>query len=139
MREELKQHLTASDTWLRGFYIVLFAIIYSLAEILVVAVVLFQFLATLVRGERNARLLDFGRDLSTYMYQILCYVTFNGDTRPYPFGEWPHGEPEPPATEKTTRPKSRAPKKHQALTRAHRRAPAKDEGKSSKPEEPPGE
>lgn len=133
MKEELKQRLTAGDTWLRGFYIVLFAVIYSLAELLVLAVVVFQFLATLIRGERNARLLEFGRDLSTFMYQILRYVTFNSDVRPYPFGEWPKGEAPSSEAASGEGEAERPRKKRQALTRAHRRL-SKD-----RPAEPPGE
>lgn len=92
-KDEFKKHVTAKSTWLHGFFILLFAVIYSLAKILVVAVVVFQFLATLITGKRNERLLEFGQSLSTFMYQILCYLTFNSDEKPYPFGEWPKGEP----------------------------------------------
>lgn len=111
MDERLKQHLTARATWLRGFYIVLFTIIYTIAEIVLVAVVVFQFLSTLVTGGTNQRLLALGQSLSTFVYQILCYVTFNSDTRPYPFDAWPKGEPvvAAPAKPKARRARKKAP------------------------------
>lgn len=124
-KEDLKKHMTAGDTWLHGFFILLFAVIYQLAKILVVAVVVFQFLATLVAGQRNERLLELGQSLSTFMYQILRYLTFNSDEKPYPFGEWPKGEP--PVT--SPPPKT----KRKAVARRRKAAPKKaskgDEGK----------
>jgi hypothetical protein len=89
------------ETLLRGLLIILFAIIYSIAELVVGAVVLLQFGFVLITGERNAKLLELGARTSTYIYQILQYVTFNADTRPFPFSDWPElppadGTPPPP-------------------------------------------
>lgn len=89
MNPELKQRLTASETWLRGLFIVILAVIYSIAEVLLVAVVVFQFLVTLFSGETNARLRAFGLSLAAFIYQIVGYVTFNSDEKPFPFGPWP--------------------------------------------------
>ncbi|HKJ96097.1 MAG TPA: DUF4389 domain-containing protein [Gammaproteobacteria bacterium] len=94
MDEQLKANLTRKETWIRGLFIVLFAIAFNLAEMLMVAVVVFQFAMTLVTGTRNPRVLQFARQLSTWLYQILLFVTFNRDERPWPFDAWP--EPEIP-------------------------------------------
>lgn len=93
MNSELKQRLTASDTWLRGLFILIFAVIFSVAEIVLTAVVVFQFLATLFAGEPNARLRAFGLSLATFIYQIVTFITFNSDERPFPFGPWPESRP----------------------------------------------
>jgi Domain of unknown function (DUF4389) len=71
----------------------LFTVIYGIAEIVIAAVVLFQLLSVLFSGRTNERLLDLGQNLSTYVYQILCFLSFNSDERPYPFGDWPDGPP----------------------------------------------
>jgi hypothetical protein len=89
MSSDIKQHLKAQSTWMRGFYIILFAFIYSIAEVVLAAVVLFQFLTTLFTGNKNERLLEFGNNLSSFIYQILKYLTYNSDDKPYPFDEWP--------------------------------------------------
>ena len=93
MDNDIKQYLTAQQTWLRGFYILLFALIYSIAEIVLFAVVLFQFLSMLLSGEPNDRLLKLGQSLGTYIYQILQFMTANSDDHPYPFSPWPAGPP----------------------------------------------
>ncbi|MCI0506232.1 MAG: DUF4389 domain-containing protein [Gammaproteobacteria bacterium] len=89
MSSEIKQHLKAHDTWMRGLYIVIFTIIYSIAEVVLAAVLFFQFLTTLFTGNKNERLLEFGNNLSNFIYQILKYLTYNSDIKPFPFDEWP--------------------------------------------------
>lgn len=93
MSDELKAHLKERKTWLRGLYMLLFVIFYSIAEIVITAIVLFQFIMALFTGRTNERLLKLGQSLSTYVYQILQFLTFNSDYHPYPFGAWPKGPP----------------------------------------------
>ncbi|MFQ5470255.1 MAG: DUF4389 domain-containing protein [Gammaproteobacteria bacterium] len=90
MNEELSQRIKARDTWEKGLHILLFAVIYSVAEIIIGFVVLFQFVSTLFTGSRNEQLLSFGRNLSQYVYQIMLFVTYNSDEKPYPFAPWPN-------------------------------------------------
>lgn len=85
-----KQQHNSSDLWIRGLYMLLFAVIYSVAELVVGAVVIIQFLMRLVLKEANRQLLDFGNSLSKYIYQILLFQTFNTEDKPFPFNEWPH-------------------------------------------------
>ncbi|WP_455200896.1 DUF4389 domain-containing protein [Kaarinaea lacus] len=89
MSSEIKQHLKTQSTWLRGFFILIFAFIYSIAEVVLAAVVLFQFLTTLFTGNKNERLLVFGNNLSTFIFQIVKYLTYNSDDKPFPFDDWP--------------------------------------------------
>lgn len=89
MDNELKENLKQKKTWLRGLYMLLFAIFYSVAEIVIFVVVVFQFLLALFTGRTNARLVMFGKSLSTYVYQVMLYLTFNSEEMPFPFGDWP--------------------------------------------------
>ena len=93
MSDELKEHLKERRTWLRGLYMLLFAFFYTVAEIVITAVVIFQFLMVLFTGNSNERLLKLGQSLSSYVYQILQFITFNSEYHPYPFGAWPKGAP----------------------------------------------
>ncbi len=89
MSQDVKTNVRESGTWWRLLWIILFAFIYSVAEVVVVAVVVLQFGFVLFTGRRHVKLLEFGESLSEFIYQILQYVTFNSDDRPFPFGEWP--------------------------------------------------
>jgi hypothetical protein len=68
---------------------VLFAIAYSIAEFAIVCIAIFQFFAALITGSVNEPLLRFGNNLSTYIYQVFQYQTFNSEVRPFPFSDWP--------------------------------------------------
>lgn len=92
MEPQLKSNLGSRKTWLRGLYMLLFAVIYSVTEVVIGAVVILQFLFTLVTGKTNARLLQFGRSLSRYVYQIMLFFTFNSEELPFPFNEWPSAD-----------------------------------------------
>jgi len=93
MYEELKQNIKERKTWLRGLYMLLFLVFYSVAKVIIFAVIAFQFLLTLFTGKTNDRLVKLGLSLSTYIYQILTFLTFNSNEHPYPFGVWPEGAP----------------------------------------------
>jgi len=93
MDEELKQNLQRKSTWMRALYMVLFAFIFGVVEIILSAVVVFQFVMSLLTGNTNAQLVKLGQSLGTYLYQITLFLTFNSDDYPYPFNAWPEGEP----------------------------------------------
>ena len=91
MDEELKKHIREPKTWLRGLYMLMFLVFYSVAKIIIFAIILFQFVLTVIKGKTNELLVELGLSLSTYSYQILTFLTFNTDYHPYPFGAWPSG------------------------------------------------
>jgi len=74
---------------MRLLFMLVFAVIYSVAEVVLVMVVVFQFFCVLLSGKRNDQVLSLGEQLSTYIYQVLRYLTYNSDERPYPFSAWP--------------------------------------------------
>jgi hypothetical protein len=86
-------HVRSKSTWLRLLYMLLFAAAWGLTRVVVGAVIVLQFLWLLFTGATNPRLTVFGQGLATYTYEILLYLTFNTDRRPWPFADWPHGPP----------------------------------------------
>lgn len=89
-RGEIEQNLKSRSTWLRLLFMIVLAFIYGLSRIVIGAVVVLQFLVVLFTGGTNERLRAFGRSLSTYTYQILLYLTYNTEERPFPFDlDWP--------------------------------------------------
>lgn len=97
MDPQLKEHLTATDTWIRGLFLLLFAIILSVAKVVTGAVVVLQFFFTVFNGETNANLKQFGAGLSRFTYQVMLYLTYNSDDKPFPFQPWPGDANEKPA------------------------------------------
>ncbi len=93
--EAKPSHYKDRNTWVRGLFMLLFVAIYNIAAILIGAVAMLQFAWKLATGEPNPRLLSFGEDLSRYFYQILRFLTFNTEAKPFPFEEWPSHPPAP--------------------------------------------
>jgi hypothetical protein len=95
---DLKDNVTSPAIWLRAVYMVVMAIAWTLAELVLAAVVLLQFLLRLFTGGPNANLLAFGRQLAAYAYNIFLFLTFNTEERPFPFCDWDaSSRPWPPA------------------------------------------
>ncbi len=117
MDENTKSSLRTRSTWLRLVYMILFVIIFNVAEIVVTMVVVLQFLSKLFTGRVNARLQGLGQSLGSYLSQIVCFLTFQTEDMPYPFAHWPSGAPGAAAA---TPP---------AKTRRPRRAKSEDEAK----------
>ena len=93
MKEEIKQRLQKNETWQRGLYMLFFTFIYGVSKFIIIAVILFQFFTIILTGKTNEQLLKFGQNLSTYLYQITIFLTFNSEQRPFPFSDWPDGTP----------------------------------------------
>ena len=89
MQQATKDNLANRNIWARGLYILFYLIAYAVAEAIVTLVVFFQFIHALFTGRVNEPLQIFGARLSTYIYQILQYTTFNSEFQPFPFSDWP--------------------------------------------------
>lgn len=89
MSTELKAHFSNAETWKRGLFILLFAVFYGIAEVVLGAIVLFQFGSQLIAGRTNDKLHEFSRGLTAYFYQLLQFFTYRSDLKPFPFSDWP--------------------------------------------------
>ena len=93
MKEEIKQRLEKHEIWQRVLYMLFFIFIYAISKFLIIGVMLFQFVTIILTGNTNEQLLKFGQNLSTYLYQITIFLTYNSEQRPFPFSAWPDGAP----------------------------------------------
>lgn len=93
MNEKTKATLTNLDTWKRGLFMIVFAIISGVAKLVVTLVAVFQFITLLFKGQTNEAVIPLGQNLSTYLYQITLFLTFKTDEMPFPFIPFPDGTP----------------------------------------------
>ncbi len=94
----IKDNVKNQAVWLRGLFILIFGVILYFAFILVWLLVVFQFVSKVVTGNLNRQLADFSSGLLRYISQILGYITFQSDERPFPFNPWPEADKAPTAT-----------------------------------------
>lgn len=88
----LEEHIKSRSTWLRGLFMLVFIFIYGISRIVVGAVVVLQFLWVLFTGETNQQLKMLGQSLAVYTSDMIRYLTYNSERRPFPFDDpWPPG------------------------------------------------
>ena len=83
---DLEQNIKSRSTWLRLLFIVAFYLIAGLVGMVGSLIVVLGFLWVLFTGETNRQLQQAGQFVAGYLYEIVRYVTYNTDDRPFPFG-----------------------------------------------------
>jgi hypothetical protein len=93
--KQMEENLKSRTTWLRLIFMLIFCAVTSLAILVGSFIVALGFLWVLFTGEVNPELRGIGQSLARYVYQVARYLTFNSESKPFPFGEsWPSPEPE---------------------------------------------
>ena len=86
---EPEKQLERESMGLRIVWMLVFVVVWQLAEILLGAIVLLQLGYRIFYGAPSAALLGFGDSLSQYLAQIGRFGTFNTEEKPWPFADWP--------------------------------------------------
>ena len=81
--------LPKRNLWLRGFLMILMALAFHLASVLLGVLAVVQFVLALLSDSANDRLGAFGQSLGQYLRQIAAFVSFATDEAPFPFSDWP--------------------------------------------------
>ncbi len=90
MSGDIKDNVTRRSIWLRLLFMIVLGVAFYVAKFITLAVVAFQFLASLFTGQPNDHLSRFGRNLARYLQQITVYMTFATEEKPFPFTPWPN-------------------------------------------------
>lgn len=73
----------------RLFYAIAYAVIAWLAMHVIVILAILQFAVLAVTGRLNPELKAFSLGLVQYLWEVLAFVTFVRDERPFPIGPFP--------------------------------------------------
>ena len=93
MDKKTTDNLKEESTWLRLVFISLYTILLSITQCVIGVVVVVQFLSKLFTGKVVEQGTIFGQNLSTYVYEIIRFLTFKSDEMPWPINPWPSGPP----------------------------------------------
>lgn len=86
----LERNIKSRSTWLRLLFILIYCALISIAGFVGTFVVVVGFFWVLFTGEVNQQLRQVGQAIASYIYEMVRYVTFNTDDKPFPFGgAWP--------------------------------------------------
>jgi hypothetical protein len=82
----IEENIKSRSTWLRLVFMFVFYVIATLTGAVASVVVVLGFLWVLFTGEKNRQLQQAGQAVAAYLYEIIRYLTFNTDEKPFPFG-----------------------------------------------------
>ncbi|MFT5720623.1 MAG: hypothetical protein ACI9W6_000923 [Motiliproteus sp.] len=89
MNDKGSQADAGDGVWMRGLWMLIFGVCLWVARFVLLAIALFQFLNVLFSGSTNQKLLKLGLSLSSYQFEIMRYLTYNSEAKPFPIGDWP--------------------------------------------------
>ncbi|MCB1985327.1 MAG: DUF4389 domain-containing protein, partial [Nitrosomonas sp.] len=96
-----KQSLQKNEILVRALFMLFFIVIYSISKFLVIGIMLFQFVTIVLSEKPNEQILKFSQCLGIYIYQIIQFLSFNSEQRPFPFSKWPDAMPYPDVVDKS--------------------------------------
>jgi len=88
MNEPEERFENPENIWMRGLWMLLFVLLFSLAETILAVIALVQFLWMLFAKEKNQLLLSFDQDLGLWMRHVADFQTGNSDEKPFPWRPW---------------------------------------------------
>ena len=86
----IEENLKSRATWMRCLFMLISYVFLTIASLVGTVVVVFGFFWVLFSGETNRQVQQVGQSIAAYVYEIIRYLTFNSDDKPFPLGgEWP--------------------------------------------------
>ncbi len=85
----IKENAAKTDTWIHGLFIIVYGVIFYVLYGVIWLLVIIQFITKVVTGNLNDNLSEFSIKLTDYAVQILNYITFQSEEKPWPFGASP--------------------------------------------------
>lgn len=97
--DELVDNLKRPSLWKRVFFTLGFALLFNIILVpLVILMVLVQVAFSLFAGEKNSNLADLSEKLVAYLVEVLGFLLFTTEHKPFPFNDFPgSGEINTPA------------------------------------------
>lgn len=89
MSEDIVENLKQPAQWIRIAYMIALAVALYLAGMVLTLLIVAQALFGLLTGADNRNLRDLGAALSQYVRQVLDFLTYNSEFKPFPFTPFP--------------------------------------------------
>jgi hypothetical protein len=78
-----------SSVWIRGLIMLLLMFCFGIAQSMLYAIAVVQFLWMLIIGERNVILAQFGRSLGLWLTETAWFLGGDTEEKPFPWRPWP--------------------------------------------------
>ena len=88
--DEIVDNLRKPSSWIRLVFMIVFAVVlYLIIAPVILVIMIAQVLFTLLTGSQNTNLKDFSNALAEYIYQILKFLLYGIEDKPFPFTDFP--------------------------------------------------
>ncbi|HLT64528.1 MAG TPA: DUF4389 domain-containing protein [Pseudohongiella sp.] len=89
MAEEVVENLKRPSAWLRLLFMAGFVVALYVTGIILLVLMLAQIFFSLFTGTDNVNIRRMGASLTVYVSQILVFLTYNSEVKPFPFIPFP--------------------------------------------------
>lgn len=89
MSDEMVRNLKQPSAWFRVLFMAGFVIALYVTGVILLVLMLAQIVFSLLTGEDNINLRRLGAGLASYVSQILAFLTYNSEQKPFPFMPFP--------------------------------------------------
>lgn len=88
-QEQIKANLKSTSFWTRALFMVIFALVLWALWLAVIVICLVQTVIVLITGEINEQLQKLGAVAANYLSQIVSFMVFATEDKPFPFSPFP--------------------------------------------------
>ena len=88
MIDNIVPRRSITDQLIRGLYMILFAIIADISLSIIGLIAVFQFIYSLITARLQRNAVQFGEEMSGYLARIVQFLTYNTESKPWPFDSW---------------------------------------------------
>ena len=90
--DNIIDNLKQTSVWVRIILMFAFAVVLYPVFLVLLVLMIAQMLFVIITGESNANLRSLGIALSAYIFQIVQFMSYVTDVKPFPFSDFPKAE-----------------------------------------------
>ena len=87
--EDVVENIKETSIWLRLVLVIIFLFVFTFTDIILWLIAGVQFLFTIFTKKPNENLLSLSVKIRNYLSQIIDFVTYSSDLKPFPFSPFP--------------------------------------------------
>jgi Domain of unknown function (DUF4389) len=103
-QDQIRANLLSSTFWVRILFMVIFALVLWALRLAVIVICVVQTVIVMITGEVNAQLQRLGAVTAVYVGQVVSFMLFATEDKPFPFTPFPEGYARPAAGNATGMP-----------------------------------
>jgi len=92
MNTNVIENAQTDNQWIRLLYMILFLFILKVMIVITFFSAIIQFVYRLINKKSEESLLKLGGNLGEYLRQVVEFLLYKTETKPFPFSDWPDVE-----------------------------------------------